>query len=215
MEQQKLLWIIFALATGVLVVVAAAFILFVPPGTPAETVPRTAAVDNENFDVTAFLKSDEETMGLEAEPADGGDTSFVIGVVEDSEGAARNNQAAVEENPSSAVVKAPAPAPLPAPVQAPVKPAPAPVKKVWVTEYWIQAGSFSHRSSAEEAKASLHDKEFDSVISTKDVNGTQYFRVRIGPYKYKAEAEKFLGYIKNISSFEGSQIYEKYVEKTL
>ncbi len=212
MEQQKILWIIFALATGVIVVVAAATLLFVQP-TDNATVAQTAAVESDNFDVTAFLKDDQQAMGLEEEPADSGETSFVIGVVEDQGTSAE--AAPAETTADKEVVKAPTPAAVPAPAPKSVQPAPAPVKKVRVTEYWIQAGSFSHRSSAEEAKESLQEKEFESVIFTKDVNGTQYFRVRIGPYKYKAEAEKFLGYVKNIDNFESSQIFEVYVEKTL
>ncbi len=214
MEQQKILWIIFALATGVLVVVAAAFILFVPPGTGSETETTTAAVESDNFDVTAFLKDDEKTMGLEESSGETGETSYVIGVVEGADSDVTPD--AAETAPVAEIVKAPVPAAVPAPKA--VQPAPAPVnpvKKVRVTEYWIQAGSFSHRSSAEEAKESLQEKEFESVIFTKDVNGTQYFRVRIGPYKYKAEAEKFLTYVKNIDNFESSQIFEVYVEKTL
>ena len=218
MEQQKLLWIIFAVATGFLVVVAAAFVLFVPPAETPAAEPTTASVESEGFDVTDYLKNGEDSLALEDE-GETGETSFVIGI-EDSEAdasaaaeqpkqsgaAAGETVIAAEKSAESATTQAPAPA-TPAP-----RPQP---KKVRVTEYWIQAGSFSQRSSAELARENLKSREFDSVIFTKTVDGTEFFRVRIGPYRYRAEAEKFLEYVKNIDTFEQSQIYEVYVEKTL
>lgn len=217
MEQQKLLWIIFALATGFLVIVAAAFVLFVPPAETSLSSRDTAATEADLFDVTDYLKNGEEPLGLEPETNDG-ETSFVIGIAEDESGSdAETADPAVADEASDlssaenteAVAVAPAPEPAPAPT-----PKPAP-RQVRVTEYWIQAGSFQARSSAEAARENLKEREFDSVIFTKSINGTDYFRVRIGPYKYKAEAEKFLGYIQKIDSFEGSQIFEVYQVKTL
>ena len=224
MEQQKLLWIVFALATGFLVVVAAAFILFVPPVESSVADQGIAAVDDDIFDVTEHLKNGDKPLALEpAEQSAEEETSFVIGVTEDAEPEIIQTEPVntevgntkpvtpVPETPPALEVQEIVRAPEPAP--APVKPAPP--KKVRVTEYWIQAGSFTQRASAERARESLKEQEFDSVIFTRNINGTEYFRVRIGPYRYKAEAEKFLSYVKNISSFESSQIFEVYVEKTL
>jgi cell division septation protein DedD len=216
MEQQKLLWIIFALATGFLVVVAAAFILFVPPAETPLGSQDAAAVDSEAFDVTNYLKNGEEPLALEDTDSGDGETSFVIGVSED-EGA---DSPAGDAEPSFAPqetpqVSKPAPEPAPSPAASVTPAKPAPAKTVRVTEYWIQAGSFTMRSSAESARLNLKQQEFDSVIFTKSVGGTDYYRVRIGPYRYKAEAEKFLEYVKHIENFEQSQIYEVYVQKTL
>jgi cell division protein FtsN len=223
MEQQKLLWIVFALATGFLVVVAAAFIVFVPPAESSVPDQGIAAVDEDIFDVTEHLKKGDKPLALEPEEPTEKETSFVIGITEDLE-----TKPAASKPAEGETEKTEAPAPLPetkpvpeaqkvvrAPEPAPAPAKPAPPKKVRVTEYWIQAGSFTQRSSAERARESLKEKEFDSVIFTRNINGTEYFRVRIGPYRHKAEAEKFLSYVKNISSFEGSQIFEVYVEKTL
>ena len=223
MEQQKLLWIVFALATGFLVVVAAAFILFVPPAESSVADQGIAAVDEDIFDVTEHLKNGDKPLALEPEEPAQEETSFVIGVTEDAEPEPASTESTKGETgsvevPAQVPETKPAPEPqevvrAPRPAPAPVKPAPP--KTVRVTEYWIQAGSFTQRSSAERARESLKEKEFDSVIFTRNINGTEYFRVRIGPYRHKAEAEKFLSYVKNISSFEGSQIFEVYVEKTL
>ncbi|WP_319562442.1 SPOR domain-containing protein [Marispirochaeta sp.] len=219
MEQQKLLWIVFALATGFLVVVAAAFILFVPPAETSVTEQSAAVVDKDVFDVTDYLKNGETPLKLEEPPDE--DTSFVIGIAdEEASLVPPAEQPGTEAVESAAAVPEPKPAvEVPkvsrAPEPAPVPAKPTPAKKVTITEYWIQAGSFTQRASAERARESLKEKEFDSVIFTRTINGTDYFRVRIGPYRHKAEAEKFLSYVKNISSFEGSQIFEVYVEKTL
>ena len=219
MEQQKLLWIIFALAAGFLVIVAAAFVLFVPPAETPFAGPEAAALDSESFDVTDYLKNGDAPLALEEETGgeSDGETSFVIGVTEEKTPEAAvttDEEPAPEKDPAAVVEKQPEPAKVtpPAPVK---RTPPAPPKKVKVTEYWIQAGSFTHRDSAEIARENLQQKEFTSIITTKTIDGTNYFRVRIGPYRYKAEAEKFLDYVKNIDSFEASQIYEVYVERTL
>ena len=107
-----------------------------------------------------------------------------------------------------------------APVKpAPVKPAtvkPAPVAEkapVNVTEYWIQTGSFTSVASAENAKQTLVTKGFSPSIQTKDVSGTDYYRVRIGPYPSKEEAEKFLHWVKGIDGFLESYVSKVYTKR--
>ena len=106
--------------------------------------------------------------------------------------------------------------PPPSQPAAPVRvrtPKPAPVKKT-VIEYWIQVGSFTKSSQAEENKEKLATEGINSVIRTKTVGETTYFRVRIGPYDNKAEAEKFLGWIQSLADYSGSYISELSVTRT-
>lgn len=99
----------------------------------------------------------------------------------------------------------------PVAVSEPVKPAktakkivakPAPAKKA-VTEYWIQAGSFTGKINAEEARKALAARYMNTEIFTKTSGTSTIYRVRIGPYKTKQEAEYWLGTVKEI----------KYVDK--
>ncbi|MCX7023950.1 MAG: SPOR domain-containing protein [Spirochaetes bacterium] len=78
-----------------------------------------------------------------------------------------------------------------------------------VDEYWIQASSFASRERAEGLKASLAEKGLASVITVKDVDGKSYFRVRIGPYSKKGEAD---GWLSRIKAFDGCD--EAFVSKT-
>ena len=85
------------------------------------------------------------------------------------------------------------------------RPASAP-KSVSVTEYWIQAGSFSSASRAEEVSRRLEDRGLAARTTTRDLNGKTHFRVRVGPYASKSEAEKFLDWIRELKGFETSYI---------
>ncbi len=79
-------------------------------------------------------------------------------------------------------------------------------KAVSVTEYWIQAGSFSSAARADEVSRRLEDRGLAPRTTTRDLNGKTHFRVRVGPYTSKAEAEKFLGWIRELKGFETSYI---------
>jgi cell division protein FtsN len=114
-----------------------------------------------------------------------------------------------------AVAQVVPPAASPAPSQAASKPAAKAVAKPAgkpaskperVTEYWIQAGSFSSAARAEEVARRLEERGLAARTSTRDLNGKTHFRVRVGPYASKAEAEKFLGWIRELKGFETSYI---------
>jgi cell division septation protein DedD len=84
--------------------------------------------------------------------------------------------------------------------------APPRPKAVSVTEYWIQAGSFSSAARADEVSRRLEEKGLAPRTTTRDLNGKTHFRVRVGPYANRAEAEKFLGWIRELKGFETSYI---------
>ncbi|MEJ2664900.1 MAG: SPOR domain-containing protein [Spirochaetia bacterium] len=86
-------------------------------------------------------------------------------------------------------------------------------RNVIVKEYWIQAGSYKDRNKAELLNATLTDKGLTGRIMTRDVKGDTFFRVRIGPYSNKKEAEKFLSWIKALKGLENSYISEVSVKR--
>ena len=62
--------------------------------------------------------------------------------------------------------------------------------------YYVQAGSFSQRASAAELKSKL--SQFGTPkIAQADVGGKTFYRVRIGPFNAKNEAESTLAKIKD------------------
>ena len=81
-------------------------------------------------------------------------------------------------------------------------------KPVNVTEYWIQTGSFSSKINAEKARDTLAARYLSAEIFTKDQAGKTSFRVRVGPYKSKTEAEYWLGTITEMKDFAGSFVSE-------
>ena len=117
--------------------------------------------------------------------------------------------AAKPERPSVPQERAAAAAAAQPAAQAAAKPAVKPAakpKSVSVTEYWIQAGSFSSASRAEEVSRRLEERGLATRTITRDLNGKTHFRVRVGPYASRAEAEKFLGWIQELKGFEASYI---------
>ena len=74
--------------------------------------------------------------------------------------------------------------------------------------FWIQAGSFSTVGRAEGVKETLESKGITSIIENRVVDGTMYYRVRIGPYTSRNEADYWLSLVKSISGFESSQIWQ-------
>jgi DedD protein len=76
------------------------------------------------------------------------------------------------------------------------------------TDYWVQAGSFSTLSRAEGVKTTLLDKGFASIIENRTIDGTMYYRVRIGPYTSKSEADHWLALVQSINGFEQSQVWQ-------
>jgi cell division protein FtsN len=84
---------------------------------------------------------------------------------------------------------------------------------VSVTEYWIQAGSYTSSSRAQEVAQALEDQGLVSKITTRAMSGKTYYRVRIGPYQSKPEAEKFLEWVKAVKGFESSYISMVYTKR--
>jgi cell division septation protein DedD len=78
------------------------------------------------------------------------------------------------------------------------------------TNYWIQVISSPNLGVVRDAQATLDERNLGSRITTKSVDGTNYFRLRVGPYSKRKEAEKFLGWVQRIEGFKESYISETY-----
>jgi DedD protein len=119
----------------------------------------------------------------------------------------RPSTAAVPDAPRSTKPK-PAPAarqtPAPAPKAASSAPAPSRARD----NYWVQTGSFSTIARAEAVKDTLSAKGITSLVENRDVQGKTYFRVRVGPYTSKNEADYWLALIKSIHGFEESLVFK-------
>jgi cell division protein FtsN len=229
MEQKKLLWIIFSVALFLLVVIGVGIIWFYPStGAKSPTGdPGFAGVSSEEeFDPIEWVRQDEAYPGLEEkEDADtkgeeeSEDFIVVYGESEEEAKAAEEREPAKREKtvtPETVREKKEKQEPVEEKTAAAAKPArekePEP-KMVRVPEYWIQTGSYTSKTRAEQVKGALMEKGVASLITSKSIDTTTYFRVRIGPYSTKGEAEKFLSWIRSINGFSGSYISLVYTDK--
>ncbi|WGK68453.1 SPOR domain-containing protein [Candidatus Haliotispira prima] len=79
--------------------------------------------------------------------------------------------------------------------------------KVGGIGYWIQVGAFSSLDNANNIRQQLTKNHLESVVQTGNGGGGKVYRVRVGLYTSKEEAERILRQLKNIGvSFAGSII---------
>jgi len=76
------------------------------------------------------------------------------------------------------------------------------------SRYWIQTGAFSTITYAEGAKDYLEARGIKSVIEDPVINGKTWYRVRVGPYTTRDEANYWLALVKSIDGFAASQVWE-------
>ena len=96
--------------------------------------------------------------------------------------------------------------PLSAPAKAPVeKAAPKATEK---TQFWVQVTALSSRKNADVAREVLAENEINADVFTyTDAKGRLFYRVRVGPYMTKSEAEYWQGKIAKIDSFQSNKSY--------
>ncbi len=231
MEQKKILWILLSV-TLFLFIISIAGVVWFYPGRAADIGTKNS--DNNfakaaaDLDPVEWVRMGQDYPGLANPPSNnsGKEDSFSIVYGETDSGessvnlpvsdTARNSvteivPSVVEKTEQTAVVKKEAVKVVSSTSSAA---APAP-RKINVLEYWIQAGSYSSKSRAENSSKILSDKGFSNLITIKTANSKDFFRVRMGPYSSKGEAEKFLSWVKKIDSYEKSYISEVYVQKTV
>lgn len=76
------------------------------------------------------------------------------------------------------------------------------------TQFWVQVGSYSNKKTAESARSSLDDNKISSDIFTyEDSKGKLFYRVRVGPYTTKSEAEYWRSKIIKIDAFSKAESY--------
>ena len=73
-------------------------------------------------------------------------------------------------------------------------------------DYWIQTGSYKSQTKAEELAALLSGKGLSARLFSYASGSSTYYRVRIGPYGNKSEADKFLSIVKQIQGLESSYL---------
>lgn len=92
-------------------------------------------------------------------------------------------------------------------VEKAAKPAAAP-KAVEQTQYWVQVTALTSKKSADNARELLAENKITADVFTyTDAKGRLFYRVRVGPYTTKSEAEYWQSKISAIDSFKSTSSY--------
>ena len=85
-----------------------------------------------------------------------------------------------------------------------------------ITQYWVQVAAYSNKKGAENARSILDENRIPSDIFTyKDNKGNLFYRVRVGPYTTKSEAEYWRTRINKIDEFSKAESYVTSTTKTV
>jgi len=243
MERNRVLWVIFSISLFLVVVLAGGLYLLRPVTDRDAQVATGQTSPLRSFDAFEYVRGKSELPPLEEEPEEAEEMVIIVGEREEAppeEPEAAFPEVPEKAVPPMLDSQASETAPKPtAPVARPSTPrsttrpavasphepaarapaAPPPAKttsrprEVSVTEYWIQAGSYTSPSRAQEVAAVLEEQGLVSKITTRTLSAKTYYRVRIGPYMSKGEAEKFLEWVKAVKGFESSYISMVYAKR--
>ncbi len=239
MERNRVLWVIFSLSLFLVVVLAGGLYLLRPVGKQETEAAAGEEPAAGSFDAFEYVRGRSELPELTEEHKEPEETVIIVGEQEEKEpseeipGRAEAGRVAERPQPTRAPLTVPEkavtpPPERPAPTATAARPArpktatprPAPetapkpaAREVRITEYWIQAGSYTSSSRAEEITRMLEEQGLACTITTRALSGKTYYRVRIGPYQNKAEAEKFLEWVKAVKGFESSYVSMVYAQR--
>lgn len=158
-------------------------------------------------DKPKIVVSQEEPSLVETTPVETAQTDYSrIEIPETAQPAARPKPQPAAPAPKPAVQSQPKTTPQPA-VRTP---AAAPQPKKTSPRFYIQAGSFSTLANAERAQQMLADKEIRSIIETRNIGGKTWYRVLVGAYASKDEANRFKPTVQAVKGFEEAMIREYY-----
>ena len=134
-----------------------------------------------------------------------------------------------ESKPAKRVAEADTPKTTPVTVKTPVekpvktvsqaKPAaqpakPAPKAEPKKTQFWVQVAAYSNKKGAEGARSVLDENKIPSDIFTyRDNKDKLYYRVRVGPYTTKSEAEYWRTKIVKIKDIDNAN--DSYITSTV
>lgn len=211
-DTQRILWAVVAVSLLVIIVLAGGLYFLRPRGAEATEVAVTEP-DESAFDPFEYVRSDQETPGLQETTESPRQVTLVVGDVQSQAssespmtGPASTPQTS-QTAPTPAVVTPATVTQSPASVsRAPVPAAPPAAPALRATgdfQYWIQVGSFSSRSRADDLHNLLADLGYAGRITAHDSDGVTMHRVRIGPIGSRPEADLMLGKLRTTNEMDG------------
>lgn len=157
-------------------------------------------------DKPKIVVSQEEPSLVETTPVETAQTDYSrIEIPETAQPSVQPKPKA--ETPAPKPVVQSQPQTTPKPVQTPTA---APQPKKMSPRFYIQAGSFSTLANAERAQQMLADNDIRSIIETRNIGGKTWYRVLVGAYASKDEANRFKPTVQAVKGFEEAMIREYY-----
>ncbi len=227
MEKQKVFWVVLSVSVFVVVVLVAGVLLLrqQPSAAPHATVSPMNGTGTQLYEYQREAPQTPPASGPQAGTPPSGDQQtmhFYIGEGAGPKPASPPNgtQSAPAPNAPAPSVASPAPAvpsaAAPAPAARPVLPQASKQRTVKTTQqarvpkkaadYWIQTGSYKSQTKAEELVSLLQGKGLGSRVFSWTSKGETFFRVRVGPYSNKGEADKFLALVQQVQGLETSYV---------
>ena len=172
----------------------------------------------QNINITVNVSDKNNTAKVE-EPPVVLTTEYYTGKAKEAEEfekatAVKKTEAAVAKaEPAKPAAKSAGPAKAPSTSSGTAKAAPAKTttattKAAAVTRFWVQVAAYSNKKTAENARSVLSDKKINSDIYTYEDNKSKlFYRVRVGPFTTKSEAEYWQSKIVEISDFSKAGSY--------
>ena len=207
MEKQKVFWVVLSVSVFVVVVlVAGVFLLKQRPTALADGLSAVHPLSDPGTSVYEFGRDVTSSSG---------DTEVLRFVIGGDQGTGAQAPIAVSPTTQPLATATAPTAEKPAPAAekpAAAKPAaarPAAAKPATAARgpvYWIQTGSYRSQTKAEDLAQALGAKGLAGRVFTFEQARETFFRVRIGPYGNRAEAEKFLVIVRQIQGLEASYI---------
>ena len=162
----------------VLVALGVIFVPLILEGPSQTLVPEMEALpEPEDQVISAPLESFPAPDAIPAEP----DTAIIL---------TDPQPAAVSEAPAEPAQPIAEPEPEPEPVVAAPEPETKPAKSAPLGSWVVQMGSFSSEQNARRLRDKLRKNGFVTQVEKARIDGKQRFRVRVGPFLERAEAEQ-------------------------
>ena len=224
-EQKKLLLVAVSVGVFLLVTVTVA-IIFISPGAQLQEPAISSTVPYIPNPSQPVIHNTQETIinignqDAEIIDRDNGDSLTIhIPVPSAASVSVIPVEEEIRQNTPAAVRPAPAPAPA---ATTPVTTTPAATASTQqttqsaapprttttrtITDYWIQTNAYTAIIPAEDQKESLASKGLVSIIDISEVSGRVMYRVWMGPYTSRAEADYWLAILKQVDGFRDEQL---------
>jgi cell division protein FtsN len=214
MEKQKIFWVVLSVSVLVVVVLIVGIFLL-RQKSPAAAPGAVTPISNPGAQVYEYSREKPSTPSAEAKPSEmkPGESETLHFYIGDEGQKAPSEKIPGERVPAAAAAQPETQPPkvskieVPTPQKkAPLKLAARPKAAKRGVDFWIQTGSYKSQSKAEELATRLAGKGLPGKVFSFALKGETYYRVRIGPYGNRNEADKFLSIVKQMQGLESSYI---------